>query len=329
MKPAILLLVAIGPLVAQSPDSMTDRYLTRIAEGQWKARKAVIAQIRTPADLAARQEYIRKKLLEEIGGFPARKPLNARILGSGQRDGYRVEKLVFESLPHFYVTANVYVPNSGTGKFPAVLGTAGHTVDGKAEDLYQRVWMSLARRGFLVLAYDPPGQGERVEYLDPASGKSRAGGPTSEHILAGVQCLLTGTNIARYFVWDGIRALDYLLTRPDVDPKRIAVAGNSGGGTQSSYLAALEPRLAAAASSCYLTTWETLWAGPGPQDSEQNFVNFLKDGLDFADFLIAFGLLIAMMAYYRIAPGWGLLFMPAIFVSSANSPVTSTGFPSP
>ena len=106
--------------------------------------------------------------------------------------------------------------------------------------------------------------------------------------MAGIQCLLTGTNIARYFIWDGIRAFDYLLTRPDVDPKRVGVAGNSGGGTQSSYMAAFEPRLAAAAPSCYLTSWEKLWSGPGPQDAEQNFVNFLKDGLDFPDFLIAF-----------------------------------------
>jgi cephalosporin-C deacetylase-like acetyl esterase len=106
--------------------------------------------------------------------------------------------------------------------------------------------------------------------------------------MAGLQCLLTGSNIARYFVWDGIRAFDYLLTRRDVDPKRIGVAGNSGGGTQSSYLAAFEPRLAAAAPSCYLTSWETLWSGPGPQDAEQDFVGFLKDGLDFPDFLIAF-----------------------------------------
>ena len=77
-------------------------------------------------------------------------------------------------------------------------------------------------------------------------------------------------------------------TRPDVDPKRIAVAGNSGGGTQSAYLAAFEPRLAAAAPSCYITSWEKLWAGPGPQDGEQVFASFLKDGLDFPDFLIAF-----------------------------------------
>jgi cephalosporin-C deacetylase-like acetyl esterase len=287
MRLAFLMMAAAAALVAQSLDGMTERYLTRIAEGQWAARRAAIARIQTPADVAARQEYIRRKLLEEVGGLPARTPLNARITGSLDRGAYRVDQLVFESQPRFYVTANLYVP-AGAGPFPAVLGVAGHSADSKAEDLYQHTWISLARRGFLVLAYDPPGQGERIEYLDPATGKSRASGPTGEHTTAGLQCLLTGTNIARYFIWDGIRAVDYLLTRPDVDAKRIAVTGNSGGGTQSSYLAAFEPRLAAAAPSCYLTTWEKLWAGPGPQDAEQDFVNFLKDGLDFADFLIAF-----------------------------------------
>jgi cephalosporin-C deacetylase-like acetyl esterase len=287
MRLAFLFLVSLGALNAQPPDSPTGRYLTRIAEGQWAARKEVVAKIKTPAALAARQQYIRAKLLAEIGGLPEKSPLNARITGSLPRGAYRIDKLVFESLPRFYVTANLYVP-SGAGPFPAVLGVAGHSNDSKAEDLYQHAWISLARRGFLVLAYDPPGQGERIEYLDPATGKSRVGGPTAEHTTAGLQCLLTGTSIARYFIWDGIRAVDYLLTRPDVDPARLAVAGNSGGGTQSSYLAAFEPRLAAAAPSCYLTTWEKLWAGPGPQDAEQSFPDFLKDGLDFADFLIAF-----------------------------------------
>ena len=213
MRMAFLFLVSLAALSAQPPDSMTGRYLTRIAEGQWASRKEVIAKIKTPAALAVRQEYIRAKLLEEIGGLPAKTPLNARITGSLERGTYRIDKLVFESLPRFYVTANLYVP-AGAGPFPAVLGVAGHSNDSKAEDLYQHAWISLARRGFLVLAYDPPGQGERIEYLDPATGKSRAGVATSEHTSAGLQCLLTGTNIARYFIWDGIRAVDYLLTPP-------------------------------------------------------------------------------------------------------------------
>src|SRR5262249_5685486 len=127
------------------------------------------------------------------------------------------------------------------------------------------------------------------EYLDPATGKSRMpGGGTGEHSMAAAQCLLTGTNIARWFIWDGIRAFDYLTTRHDVDSKRIGVAGNSGGGTQSAYLAALEPRLAAADLSGYIPPWEKLWSGPGPQDGEEVSAGFLKDGRDFPDFLIPF-----------------------------------------
>jgi cephalosporin-C deacetylase-like acetyl esterase len=222
-----------------------------------------------------------------IGGLPEKTPLNARVTGTLEREGYRVEKLVYESIPNFFVTANVYVP-AATGPFPAVVGVAGHSDSGKAIATYQHVWISLAKRGFLVLAFDPPGQGERSEYFDPGTGKSKVGIGTREHMMAGLQCLLTGTTFARYEIADGVRAVDYLLTRSDVDPKRIAVAGNSGGGTQAAYLAVMEPRLAAAVTSCYITSWETLWDGPGPQDSEQVFPDFLHDGLDFGDLLLSF-----------------------------------------
>ncbi|MGC8794471.1 MAG: alpha/beta hydrolase family protein, partial [Bryobacteraceae bacterium] len=264
-----------------------DRYLTAIARQCWERRAQAIASIATPAQVAERQAYIRNKVLEALGGFPEKTPLNPRITGTLEGDGYRVEKLIFESLPRFYVTANVYVPTRREPPYPAVLGTAGHSAAGKAYPAYQRVWISLARRGILVLAYDPPGQGERMEYLDPVTGKPRFG-PTDQHTMAGIQCLLTGTNFARYELWDGVRAVDYLLTRRDVDPTRIGVIGNSGGGTQTAYLQVVEPRLAVAAPSCYITSWEKLWSEPGPQDAEQNFASFLADGLDIADFLIAF-----------------------------------------
>lgn len=295
MKRSIFLLLAMSSLQAQESldvvpglRGMVDEYLTPIARDCWESRAARVAKISSPAQVAARQAYIRARILEEIGGFPEKTPLNARITGTLERDGYRVEKLIYESLPRYFVTANVYVPVGGTAPYPAVVGVAGHSNEGKAFPTYQRVWIALAKRGFLVLAYDPPGQGERSEYWDPELGRSRVGIGTREHTMAGLQCLLTGTNVARYEIWDGIRAVDYLLSRKDVDPKRIAVAGNSGGGTQSSYLAALEPRLAAAAPSCYLTAWGKQWLNPGPQDSEQVFANFLKDGLDFGDFLISF-----------------------------------------
>ena len=133
-----------------------------------------------------------------LGEFPETKtPLNPRITGTLDRGDYRVEKLVFESLPGFYVTANVYVPKTGKPPYPAVLGVAGHSTNGKASSTYQHGWIGMAKRGILVLAYDPPGQGERSEYLDPSTGKSRTGIGVPEHIMAGLQCLLTGGNIAR------------------------------------------------------------------------------------------------------------------------------------
>jgi cephalosporin-C deacetylase-like acetyl esterase len=282
-------------------------YLTANAQAHIRARAAEVASLDTPAKVRARQAFIRKWLIDAMGGFPEKTPLNPRITGRLQRDGYRVELLVFESMPKFYVTANVYVP-TGPGPFPAIVGTAGHSVTGKAIGTYQQAWIGLVKRGFVVLAFDPPGQGERLEYFDPKLKRSTVGVGTSEHNMAGLQCLLTGTTFARYETWDGIRALDYLLTRADVDPKRVGVAGNSGGGTQSAYLAAVEPRLAASAISCYMTNWEQLWASPGPQDSEQNFPGFLSSGLNFGDFMMAFAprpvmMLTATRDYFPIAGG--------------------------
>jgi cephalosporin-C deacetylase-like acetyl esterase len=277
----------LGFAGAQEPSSV-DRYLTAIARSDWTRRDARIAAIRTPVEVERRQAFVRSKIIELLGGFPERTPLNPRITGSFVRDGYRVEKLIFESRPKFYVTADVYVPTSGRVRYPAVLGVAGHSLTSKAEPLYQRGWISLAKRGYLVLAFDPPGQGERSLYFDPALGRSQVAIGTAQHTMAGLQCVLTGSNLANYEVWDGIRAFDYLVTRPDVDPKRIAVAGNSGGGTQSAYLAAVESRLAAAAPSCFLTSSEKLWTDLGPQDAEQNIIGFLASGLDMKDFALAF-----------------------------------------
>ncbi len=283
-----LFIVAVCSASGLFAQTQIDSYLSGIARQHWEKRAAAIEAIRTPAQVRERQAYIREKMTASIGGFPSeRTPLNARVTGVLQRDGYRVEKLVYESLPKFYVTANVYVP-AGAGPFPAALGVAGHSANGKASSTYQHGWIAMAKRGILVLAFDPPGQGERSEHFDADLGRSRVGIGTGEHMMTGVQCLLAGSNYARYEIWDGRRGFDYLLTRGDVDAKRIAVAGNSGGGTQSAYLAVFEPRLALAAPSCYITSWENLWFKPGPQDAEQNFPGFISDGFDFGDFAISF-----------------------------------------
>lgn len=254
-------------------------YLSAKAQHYLSARKTEISKLKTGKDVLRRGAMVREWMLRAIGGFPNRTPLNAKITGGFARPGYRVEHLVYESLPQFFVTANVYVPLGGKPPYPAVVGVAGHSDAGKASDVYQRVWISLARRGYVVIAFDPPGQGERSEYKDVKIG-------TRQHDMVGAQCLLTGTTFARYEAWDGVRAVDYLLTRSDVDPKRIAVAGNSGGGTQSAILGLVESRLATSVVSCYLTSWHEQFGGLGPQDAEQNFPGFLSAGFDLPDFLV-------------------------------------------
>ena len=296
-KLPIALLAVLLSRTASGADSLTvrgdlhtmvDDYLTQIAKQYWARRSHEIAAIQTPEQARARQAYIRSTFMKLIGGFPEKTPLSPRITGTFNRDGYRVDKLIFESRPGFFVTADLYVPTAGRAPYPAVLGVAGHSDTSKASGIYQRGWIALAKRGYIVLAFDPPGQGERTFYYDAELGQSRVGIASAEHTHAGLQCFLTGVSLAQYVTWDGIRSVDYLLTRGDVDPKRIAVAGNSGGGMQSAYLAAVEPRLAAAAPSCFLTSSETLWGDPGPQDAEQNVPGFLSSGLNVKDFALAF-----------------------------------------
>lgn len=287
--------VAAVTITAQAPPAPTptaerrafDEWVDAQAYDALAARRQAIAGITTAADVQARQAHVRDVLADIVGPLPTTDaPLDVRVTRTQARDGYRIEHVLFDSLPGYRVTALAYVPD-GPGPFPAVIGTAGHSEVGKAHPLYQHAWISLARRGFVVLAYDPPGQGERIEYLDEASGTSRVGVGVREHIMTGQQVLLTGRTLAAYMAQDGRRAIDYLLTRDDVDPDRLAVAGNSGGGTQAAWLMALEPRLAAAVSSCYMTSWQQLWRGPGPQDAEQIAPGFLSRGLDFADLAIA------------------------------------------
>ena len=300
-----LALLLAGLLAAQTSDSldflagltdfrevrnMLPAYLNRLGMALLDERGARIAQLSTSQEVAARKALLRERMLKAIGGLPERTPLNARVVGGLDRDGYRIEKVIFESQPRFYVTANLYLPKTGRPPYPGVLFPLGHERGGKANRDWQHVLVSLARRGFVGLAWDPLGQGERSQFYDADLADSKLGAfrSTTEHSMLGTQCLLVGDNLARYTIWDGIRALDYLLSRKEVDPARIAVTGNSGGGTHTAYLAALDDRLAVAAPSCYITSWRRLLETIGPQDAEQCLPPSLGDGLDHADFVHAF-----------------------------------------
>ncbi len=268
--------------------SMLPDYLNRNAISLLEERRRKITQLSSAEDVARRKAYLRERMLSALGVFPARTPLNPRVVGVLDRDGYRIEKVIFESQPRFYVTANLYLPKTGQPPYPGVLFPLGHERGAKANPGWQQMLGTLARRGFVGLAWDTIGQGERVELYDPDFEDPKVSMSTTEHTILGVQCLLVGDSVARYTIWDGMRALDYLLSRKEVDPKRIACTGNSGGGTHTAYLAALDDRIRVAAPSCYLTSWQRLLETIGPQDAEQCLPPWLKDGLDHADFVLAF-----------------------------------------
>jgi cephalosporin-C deacetylase-like acetyl esterase len=265
-------------------------YLTRKMNEARVRRQAELTGIKTAAQAPARAERIRSKVWELIGGPLERTPLHSQITGRIDRGSYRIEKVIFESLPEVYVTANLYVPASGNAPFPAILAPLGHTEDGKAYRNYQYLYQNLARKGYIVLAFDPYGQGERLQYIDPATGRSRFG-PTGEHSQAGRPLLLLGNTFALYRVWDGIRALDYLLSRPEADPARVGCTGHSGGGTMTMYLAALEPRLkvAVAVEGNSENMAGPFYSPPGAvADPEQNIIGGLPFGIDRGDLLWTF-----------------------------------------
>jgi len=281
-KTALILALLAAPLGAE--DQFL-QWMNRIAQQQLDAREAAVARIRTPAEAKARQAAVRAKILDLIGGLPDYDgPLNARVTGKLERPRYIVEKVIFESLPQFYVTGNLYRPKAA-GRYPGVLLPLGHWDQGKPA--VQRIAANLAMKGFVVLAYDPVGQGERLQAYDRRTRASLAGGSTDQHFQAGAQAILAGENFARYRIWDAKRALDYLVSRPEVDAGKIGCTGCSGGGTVTTYISALDPRITVAAPACYINTWRLLFAGP-TGDSEQSFPNFLAQGLDVMDYIELF-----------------------------------------
>ena len=167
-----------------------------------------------------------------------------------------IEKVIYESLPGYYVTANLYRPNQ-PGRYPGVLLQAGHTQEGKAEP--QLLAANLALKGFVSLAFDPVGQGEREQIYDAQLKGPAAGRSVNEHIHAGAQSSLIGEGVGRYFVWDAKRSIDYLASRPEVDATRLGAAGCSGGGALTTFIGALDSRLKAIIPACFPESYQLVF----------------------------------------------------------------------
>ncbi|MGV3556618.1 acetylxylan esterase [Larkinella arboricola] len=267
------------------PANLLNHHLSAEAFALLKQQEKTVAGLKTKTAWQARQAQMKEKLWKVLGPFSDKSPLNPKVTGVIQKDGFKLENIIFESQPGFYVTATLFIPNGVVTPGPAILFCSGHSTIAYRRDIYQLPLLNLVKKGFIVLAIDPVAQGERMQYMDEKTGKSLIGGSTHEHSYPAVQALLVGKSIARHFVWDGIRAIDYLATRPEVDMSRIGVHGLSGGGTQAAYIAALDDRVAAAAPSGYITGFRRLLESVGAQDGEQNFYHGLSEGIDHADLL--------------------------------------------
>lgn len=265
-------------------NQMMRAYLRKRVHAALDERRERFEALESPEQIAAYQERLRSffRKTVDLDSFE-RGPLKARVTGKLERDGYSVEKVIFESLPGFSVTANLYLPE-GKGPFPGILHPCGHTPNGKAGGAYQRANILLAKNGFAVLCYDPIGQGERLQLIDPDTGMKL--GKSGEHMALGVAPVLLGRSLASYMIWDGMRAIDYLQSRPEIDPDRIGCTGNSGGGNMTSFLMALDDRIQAAAPGCFTTTTRLKNEKPGPGDPEQNLFAQTREGLDHPDFAI-------------------------------------------
>ena len=262
-----------------------DDYVARVrAVNADRAKR--LSSIRTKKEAFAYRDEVREAIDKAYRPWPSKTPLNARVVGTIERRHYRIEKILFESRPGCLVTAHLYVPNNLDGPAPGIIGSCGHAADGKNAPLYQAFCQRLARNGFVVLIYDPFNQGERDQYYALHSRES-VRSSTHAHNMMGKQLELVGEWFGAWRAWDGIRALDYLLTRPEVDPAHIGLTGNSGGGTMTSWIWPVEARFTMAAPSCFVTTFAANLENELPADSEQYPPGVIGEGLDMADFFIA------------------------------------------
>ena len=246
-----------------------------------EAADAAIAAIRSPKELSAKQAEWRATWLDAMGGLPAeRTPLNARVTGVVECDGFRMENIVFESLPGVFVTAHLALPEERTlgsaslpkPSYPVVLMPLGHSDVALLRPFYAAHFAMAARAGFAVLSWDPLSQGERRQSSDPRFDCNCA----IEHSRLGARCWLVGWNFARFRIWDAMRAIDYAESRPDLDCSRLGIMGTSGGGTMSIYMQALDPRIKAAFPNCYVSSMREVVRERGCHDSEQFFWNMLS-----------------------------------------------------
>ncbi len=222
---------------------MLSHFVNSRMDSLMRERVNRLSKFKKPAEWEAQQNKTRSQLEKFFGKFPQRTPLHLKITGKILHDKYTIEKLYFQSQPGYYVTGDLYIPTNPKKPLPAVLFTSGHSGPGKASELYQDACIGLALKGYVVFAIDPMGQGERFEYLDPKSKKVTVKEPVDEHYYLGRPSFLVNRTLSGLRVWDCMQALDYLVSRPEVDTSKIAIVGNSGGSQMALLITAVDKRI--------------------------------------------------------------------------------------
>jgi cephalosporin-C deacetylase-like acetyl esterase len=281
--------VLVGTPLEKQYEEMLHKYLLDQAKQLSGKAHDQLDAAASPMEFARWQENARSRFLKLIGGLPDEKtPLNVRLTGEVRREDYTIRKIIFESRPEFYVTANLYVPLGGAPPFPAILAPLGHELSGKAYDPYQHLFIGLVKHGYVVLAYDAIGQGERMQFWDFVFHHRALLDKSNEHGLLGIRESLLGQNLARDLIWDGLRALDYLTSVPEVDASRIGITGNSGGGALTTYISLLDPRIKAASIVTFISSIPKKIEArdiDSEADPEQDIQGLLQAGIDHAQLL--------------------------------------------
>ena len=263
-------------VLPEPANEMMASYLEALVDRQFAAREERLAQLKTAEDWVKRAEEIRSAMVEWTQLPSEKTPLNARTTGRLERDDYVVEKVLFESRPGFYVSGNLYLPRNSIGRRPAILNVLGHNSTGKTSEEKQLRCIPQVKKGFVAFVIDGIGQGER-RIEDYAIFGSM---PGAVHRTIGAQAFLAGTHLFSFMVWDAIRAIDYLCSRPEVDPERIGITGTSGGGMMSTYILPFEPRIKVAVPACNPNTWTHRVAANLATDHEQVFFGAFPKGID-------------------------------------------------
>jgi cephalosporin-C deacetylase-like acetyl esterase len=229
-------------LAAASPEQIT-HYLTR------EARRITD---RAAQEIASREswEKVRDQRRREMRNmlgldpWPARTPLHVQIRGRIEKADYSIEKIAFESLPKFYVTANLYLPRRRSGRLPTILYVCGHSLSPYgAKAMYQRHGITFARNGYACLILDPIQIAETFALHHGVLNQEMYDWYAKGYTPAGVE------------VWNAIRAADYLATRPEVDRERLGITGRSGGAAMSWFTGAVDERFQVVAPVMGISTY--------------------------------------------------------------------------